>query len=112
VYADPANLSRVFTNILKNSIQAIGTKTDGFIDVEISKMEDYIAIDISDNGKGMSPDEERRIFTPNFTTKTSGMGIGLSIVYNLVVSAGGTITFETEKGKGTVFHVTIPSSDV
>jgi two-component system, NtrC family, nitrogen regulation sensor histidine kinase NtrY len=112
VYADPANLSRVFTNILKNSIQAIGTKTDGFINVEISKMEDYIAIDISDNGKGMSPDEERRIFTPNFTTKTSGMGIGLSIVYNLVVSAGGTITFETEKGKGTVFHVTIPSSDV
>ncbi|MDP2237208.1 MAG: HAMP domain-containing sensor histidine kinase [Bacteroidales bacterium] len=111
VYADPANLSRIFTNILKNGIQAIGNKTDGLIEVEISKMDGHIAIDITDNGKGMSEEEEKKVFTPNFTTKSSGMGIGLSIVYNLVVSAGGSISFDTEKGRGTVFHVRLPSND-
>ena len=63
---------------------------------------------IRDNGKGIADDIKDKLFTPNFTTKSTGMGLGLSISQNMVRIAGGEITFETEMDKGTVFHVQLP----
>lgn len=106
--ADRSGLHRVFTNLIKNSIQAIGERSDGKIEIVVESFMGFSKIIVRDNGKGMLPDEAKRVFSPNFTTKTSGMGIGLAMVYNLVKAFGGNIDFETEAGKGTTFIIQIP----
>jgi signal transduction histidine kinase len=67
-----------------------------------------VVISVSDNGRGIPESVRGRLFTPNFTTKTSGTGLGLSIVKKYVEDARGRIWFESEAGKGTVFHVEFP----
>lgn len=106
--ADRSGLHRVFTNLIKNSIQAIGERSDGKIEIVVESFKGFSKIIVRDNGKGMLPDEAKRVFSPNFTTKTSGMGIGLAMVYNLVKAFGGNIDFETEMEKGTTFIIQIP----
>lgn len=106
--ADRSGLHRVFTNLIKNSIQAIGERSDGKIEIVVESFKGFSKIIVRDNGKGMLPDEAKRVFSPNFTTKTSGMGIGLAMVYNLVKAFGGNIDFETETEKGTTFIIQIP----
>lgn len=108
ISADQANMNRIFTNLIKNSLQAIGERQNGLIDIQVHADNNRINIIIKDNGKGMSSDEARRVFTPNFTTKSSGMGIGLAMVHNLVTTAGGEIHFETEQGSGTTFYLQLP----
>lgn len=108
VSADQDNMNRIFTNLIKNSLQAIGDKPGGVICLKMKPDNHKLYIELSDNGKGMNAEEAKRVFTPNFTTKSSGMGIGLAMVNNLVIQAGGTITFTTEKGKGTVFYLQLP----
>mgnify|MGYP006196274219 CR=1 FL=1 len=63
---------------------------------------------VKDNGVGISMENKNRIFEPKFTTKTSGMGLGLGIIKNIVENYHGTITFQSEKGNGTTFLVTLP----
>ncbi len=108
VYADTKNLNRAFNNLIKNSIQAVGNIPDGFVEVTLDLFKNYYHISVHDNGVGMTEDEKNRIFTPNFTTKSSGMGIGLSIVHNIISAAKGTISFESERGKGTTFTILLP----
>jgi two-component system, NtrC family, nitrogen regulation sensor histidine kinase NtrY len=67
-----------------------------------------ILISIRDNGEGIPPDMQERIFVPNFTTKSSGTGLGLAMCKGIVEQAKGRIWFETEQGEGTVFHVELP----
>ena len=69
---------------------------------------DKVIVSISDNGTGISEDLQKKLFTPNFTTKSSGMGLGLSIVKKYVESANGRIWFESEADKGSVFYVELP----
>ncbi|HZH99610.1 MAG TPA: HAMP domain-containing sensor histidine kinase, partial [Flavisolibacter sp.] len=71
-------------------------------------IDEQIIIRIADNGEGIPDEMHDRIFTPNFTTKTSGTGLGLAMSKSIVEQAGGTIWFETEKGKGTTFFVQLP----
>ena len=66
-----------------------------------------ISIRISDNGCGIKEEEKKKIFMPNFTTKSSGMGVGLSIVYDILETLGGNISFESEVGKGSIFSINI-----
>ena len=108
VYADPKNLSRAFNNLIKNALQAIENKTEGKVSVSIENETNHYRVLMVDNGIGMSDEEKTKIFVPNFTTKSSGMGIGLSIVYNIVTAANGEISFETEINKGTTFVVRLP----
>ena len=68
---------------------------------------DKFIIKIKDNGCGIGEEEKKKIFMPNFTTKSSGMGIGLSIVYDIIETLGGSINFESEIGKGTTFIIEI-----
>jgi signal transduction histidine kinase len=65
-------------------------------------------IAVSDNGTGIPEELQNKLFSPSFTTKTSGMGLGLSIVKNIVENFAGKIRFETQPGKGTTFFLEIP----
>ena len=107
INSDKNNLSIVFGNIIKNAIQAIGKKEDGNILIRIKDVNKYYNIEISDNGCGIREEEKKKIFMPNFTTKSSGMGVGLSIVYDILETLESDISFESELGKGTVFKINI-----
>ena len=107
LYADKNNLSRVIGNIIKNAIQAIGTEK-GHIKVNLNRLGERYQIKISDNGCGIKEEYRAKVFSPNFTTKSSGMGVGLSVSQDIIQGMGGTISFESEVGKGTVFTIDIP----
>ncbi len=107
-FADQKNLSRALNNLIKNAIQAIDKRKNGTIQIGLSESADKYKITISDNGKGMTTEQSSKIFTPYFTTKSSGMGIGLSIVYNIITAAGGSISFDTLEGEGTTFTLLLP----
>ena len=108
LYTDKNNLGRVVGNIIKNAIQAIGNTENGRIEVIISKLGERYKIRISDNGCGIREEDKKKIFFPNFTTKSSGMGVGLSVSQDIMQAMGGNITFESKEGIGTVFTIDIP----
>ncbi len=110
VFADKDQLNRVFSNLLKNAIQSIPTDKDGNIIVSIRKNEDHFIISVSDNGIGIPAERVERIFTPSFTTKSGGMGLGLSIVKSIVESSDGKIWFETKEESGTTFYISLPEA--
>ena len=70
--------------------------------------ETSFVISVKDNGKGIKDEVKSQIFLPNFTTKANGSGVGLSLTYNIVQVAGGTITFESTEGVGTEFVIELP----
>jgi signal transduction histidine kinase len=76
--------------------------------VTVEKIGEEVIISIKDNGTGISPEHIDNIFEPKFTTKNSGMGLGLGIIKNIIENYYGTITFETKFGRGTIFIVTLP----
>ena len=106
---DRTQLIRIITNLVKNAIQAIpeNQETKSVI-VTIKKDQNNVLITVADNGIGIQPKDIGRIFEPKFTTKSSGMGLGLGIIKNIIENYKGTITFETEFGKGTTFIVSLP----
>lgn len=108
VNADREQLSRAIINLVKNSIQAIPEEKKGRIKINLSRREHMAVIAITDNGEGIPPEVRDKMFSPSFTTKTSGMGLGLSIVKNIVENFSGKIWFETQTGKGTTFYIEIP----
>lgn len=108
VYADRNQLQRVLNNLIKNSIQAIPEDQEPSIEVCLSKANECYSIQVKDNGVGIKEEVASRIFEPRFTTKNSGMGLGLVMVKNIVQAHDGKIHFESVEGKGTVFTVEIP----
>lgn len=108
VIADKDQLSRVFNNLIKNAIQAIPTKKEGEIEVIISDTDSSILIEIKDNGTGIPTEQQEKIFVPNFTTKTTGMGLGLAMVKNIIENTNGRIWFETTENIGTTFYIELP----
>lgn len=106
--ADKDQLLRAFTNLLKNAFQAIPNGQPGRIVVEVGVDEDFYAVTIQDNGTGIPEEAQSRIFVPNFTTKSTGTGLGLAMVKNTIELSGGHISFETTQGEGTVFTVKLP----
>ena len=106
---DRTQLIRVVTNLVKNSIQSIpNDREDPMIEVKVSSVDKMILITVEDNGIGISPDNESKIFEPKFTTKTSGMGLGLAMVKNIVETYKGNINFTSQPGIGTMFTVMFP----
>ena len=102
-------LIRIITNLVKNAIQAIPeNQREKIVSVSVKRHEDQVLISVSDNGTGIEEQNIPRIFEPKFTTKNSGMGLGLGIIKNIIENYKGTITFETQYGKGTVFTVSLP----
>jgi signal transduction histidine kinase len=108
VFIDKEQFSRAFLNLVKNGIQAIPADQKGEIRITVRTNGEVALITVSDNGTGISPKAQENLFQPNFTTKTSGMGLGLSIVKSIVDNFGGKIWYTTEAEKGTTFYVEIP----
>lgn len=108
VWADKEQLLRVFTNLLKNAVQAIPEDRKGLIQVVLDREKNSYLVTITDNGVGISTDNLSKIFVPNFTTKNGGMGLGLAMVKNIVENTGGRIRFETLVNRGTTFFVFLP----
>jgi len=105
---DKTQLIRVVTNLVKNAIHALTEISNKKIEVSVSDLENDIEISIADNGKGISDEDKDKIFEPKFTTKSSGMGLGLPMVKNIVEAYNGRITFVSEIDKGTVFKIILP----
>ena len=105
---DRTQLIRVVTNLVKNSIQAISKVQTPKITVSVSQDETNVKIKVTDNGIGISEENKSKIFEPKFTTKTSGMGLGLAMVKNIVETYRGSINFVSEEEKGTLFTVSFP----
>ena len=106
VQADKEQIGQVFVNIIRNAVQAIDNSKKG--DIMVILKDDpnkpEVEISISDNGPGIPLDIQSKMFTPNFTTKTNGTGLGLVISKNIVEGSDGRITFQTSK-KGTTFFI-------
>lgn len=107
---DRTQLIRVVTNLVKNAIQAKPEDRAPSVIVHVKEENDKVVINVTDNGIGISEENKSKIFEPKFTTKTSGMGLGLPMVKNIVETYGGTLTFTSQKDVGTVFTVTIPKT--
>ncbi|MEO8146428.1 MAG: HAMP domain-containing sensor histidine kinase [Bacteroidia bacterium] len=108
VYADKNQLLRVFSNLLKNAIQAIPQSKKGLVKVSVTEDTNTYTVVVNDNGSGIPEDTRERIFTPNFTTKTTGTGLGLAIAKQIVDNAQGKIWFETQVNVGTTFYIMLP----
>jgi len=112
VLANAAQLRQVVMNLVTNASEAIGTR-DGVISVSTRSVAggDYVQLQISDTGKGMTCETQARVFDPFFTTKTAGHGLGLAVVHGIVRNLHGTIQLESEPGKGTTFQILLPSTE-
>lgn len=109
---DRTQLIRVITNLVKNAIQAVPEVSSPRILVSVATEGDFVKICVADNGIGIEDQNKEKIFEPKFTTKTSGMGLGLGMVKNIVETYKGTIQFTSQPGKGTVFTVRFPKADL
>jgi signal transduction histidine kinase len=108
-FVNKSQISQVFNNLIKNAIQAKKQDTTQTITIEIEKHGDKMwQIKVVDTGIGMSDEVKRKIFSLNFTTKTSGMGLGLAMVQRIIATWGGNIAFESTHKVGTTFFITLP----
>ena len=107
---DRTQLIRVVTNLIKNAIQAIPEVDNPYILVTVTTDMDLVKIQVADNGLGIEDAVKDKVFEPKFTTKTSGMGLGLAMIKNIIENYQGTIEFTSSPGKGTVFTVLLPKN--
>jgi nitrogen fixation/metabolism regulation signal transduction histidine kinase len=105
---DRTQLIRVVTNLVKNAIQAVPEVASPRILVSVSSENDFVKLSVADNGIGIQDEFADKIFEPKFTTKSSGMGLGLGMVKNIVETYKGSIDFTSQPEKGTVFTVRVP----
>ena len=103
---DPTFMRRILSNLTNNAVQAM--PNGGKLTVKASKKENSAIITVEDTGVGIPEADRPKLFTPLFTTKAKGQGFGLPVVKRFVEALGGTITFESEVGKGTRFIVELP----
>jgi signal transduction histidine kinase len=106
--ADKTHMNRLFTNLLTNAVDACGENNLCKIEIKEEIKGQSILISIKDNGEGIAEEMQEKIFTPNFTTKSSGTGLGLAMSKSIIEQSGGEIWFETTVGRGTTFFVQLP----
>jgi signal transduction histidine kinase len=106
--ADKTQMNRLFTNLFQNAVEACDEKEQCVISVNELQENGSIIVSIKDNGEGIPASMQSKIFAPNFTTKSSGTGLGLAMCKSIVEQAHGKIWFETKPGEGTTFHVELP----
>jgi signal transduction histidine kinase len=107
VRADPEQLGRALRNLLANAIDAM--PSGGRVVVRTSRTDGKVLLQVSDTGQGLTPEEATRLFTPYYTTKQHGMGLGLAIVQSVVSDHRGKISVASDKGQGTTFTIELPS---
>lgn len=112
VKADKDQLLRCFNNLIKNAIEARKEKQQCLIHIIMYCNDEEVFIEIKDNGIGISESLGEKIFMPNFTTKSSGTGLGLAFVKQAIENIEGSILFKTGSGRGTTFYITLPMKDI
>jgi signal transduction histidine kinase len=108
ITADSAYMKRILGNLVSNAAQAM--PDGGKLSVQAYREKTAVIITVQDTGVGISEDAREKLFTPLFTTKAKGQGFGLAVVKRLTEALGGTITFESQKGKGTTFTLILPQT--
>lgn len=108
IHADKTQVNRLFTNLLQNAVEAVEENDFKNIEVKEVLFGESVVISIQDNGKGISQQMKDKIFIPNFTTKSSGTGLGLAMCKSIAENCNGEIWFETQEGQGTKFYVRLP----
>ncbi|MCS7084886.1 MAG: HAMP domain-containing sensor histidine kinase, partial [Bacteroidia bacterium] len=111
VVGQAGNLNRALSNLVKNALQAIPPGRKGLVEITLEERLDKVVVRVKDNGDGIPPEIQYRVFEPNFSTKTSGMGLGLAITRRIVENHGGEIEFVSVVGQGAEFIVQLPKSD-
>ena len=111
INADRSQVNRLFTNLFQNAIEASEHRDTVLINIDQEISDNQLLIHFADNGSGIPIEKLDKIFTPNFTTKSSGTGLGLAISKGIVENANGKIWFDTEEGKGTTFHILLPLTE-
>ena len=106
INVDNEQIKRVFLNVMINAVDSMSEK--GEMTVVTENDRDNFIVKIKDTGEGIPEEDIIRIFDPFFSTKSSGVGLGLSICYGIVVSHGGIIGVESEMNKGTTFTISLP----
>ena len=106
--ADPVQMTQVFNNLLRNAIQAIPMERAGKIEIRLKNVENWLVVQVEDNGCGISDEIKEKMFLPNFTTKSSGMGLGLAIVKNIINMSNGDISYTSVEGEGTLISLRFP----
>ena len=105
--ADAAEVSQVILNLVLNAADAVDGS--GVVTVRTRDAPGLLVLEVEDNGPGIPPEAQERLFTPFFTTKAEGTGLGLSIAHRIVQDHGGSLTFTTQPGHGTTFRMTLPA---
>ncbi len=108
VFTDPVYLKRVLSNLVTNAAQAM--PDGGRIEVHASLQNGNYVVSVTDGGVGIAEDVKARVFEPLFTTKAKGQGMGLAVAKRLTEALGGTLSFESEAGRGAVFTVQLPQT--
>ena len=106
IKADSAYMKRILGNLVSNAVQAMPDR--GKLAVQAYREKTAVVITVQDTGVGISEDAREKLFTPLFTTKAKGQGFGLAVVKRLTEALGGTVTFESQEGKGTTFTLILP----
>ena len=107
IYCEPNQLKQVFINILKNAIEVMPDGGNIFVTIKALD-QDHVLISLKDEGIGMTEDKLKRLGEPFYTTKERGTGLGLMVSYKIIEEHQGEIMVESEEGKCTVFHITLP----
>jgi signal transduction histidine kinase len=108
INADKDQILRCFNNLFKNAIEAMPPDRFGLLEINSDITDNDILLTVKDNGNGIPEGTREKIFEPNFTTKSSGTGLGLAFVKNSIENAGGKVWFKTEQGVGTTFFLQMP----
>ena len=111
VAADREQLVRVMNNLINNALDATREKDHPEVKIRVEQADGMVRITVSDNGVGIPDEDQERIFEPNFTTKSSGTGLGLAMVRTIIENMGGSISVHSESGSGAQFSFTIPIAD-
>lgn len=111
-FTDNDHMIRILNNLITNAIQAIPADRRGKVRVTVAPGENVHRIHVKDNGEGIPDEMQHKIFEPNFTTKSTGTGLGLAMVRGMVEQARGKITFETTPGAGTTFTLELPNAAI
>jgi signal transduction histidine kinase len=102
--SDNSQMRRMFINLIRNSIQAKAS----IINIDLSVEDGNSIINVSDNGNGISPEIQNKIFEANFTTKEKGLGLGLKLIKRFLENTNGEIKLMSSNTSGTVFRIKIP----
>jgi nitrogen fixation/metabolism regulation signal transduction histidine kinase len=104
IQADPDQIRRALRNLILNALDAM-PPAGGTLTIRTQNLDGKVALEVSDSGAGLTPEECARLFTPYYTTKQHGTGLGLAIVQSVVSDHKGTITVHSEPGKGATFRI-------